>query len=473
MKKYTSLLFLVFAVQISYSQLTAFSPTSGMSGSDFGTAVAISNHDILVSSISDITSPGKVYLFDTTNGIEQIQTFYPDDALSTDAFGRTFSIAGDFIFIGAPLHDAVFENAGAAYIYKRTAGNWSFAQKLVLPDANANDNFGSNIEIFGDYLFISATKDEPAGDSVNRDKGSVSVYKWNGSEWDYSQQLTIAMPTTSGINDGHLGQHISYFNNVLQVSTSYGFATYVLAADSWVMQSYYTNMMWDGAGIGDFCYVGNKEYVITTYPAVYCSVDCWEYINGSWTHQDAAELDYWSEESRGQSWSVVRACNDKIFVGSNYYSDFIDPAPRKFPLRYYRNINNQLVFQTALYGDGPENTDDYFGSAMAVSGDYLVVGAPKEGNGKAYTINTTLLAAPTFAKNTVSIYPNPTNDVLHLKHGPNVVIAKASVYSVAGNLLFETQDTDAISLRNLAGGVYIVKLTCNDGSIQNIKAIKQ
>lgn len=467
MKKYTSLFFFMFAVQFSYPQFTSFSPTSDISGKDFGSVVAISNHDILISSIADATSPGKVYLFDTTNGIEQVQTFYPDDAQSSDAFGRSFSVDGDFIAIGSPLHETAFENGGAVYIYKRTGGNWSFTQKITSPDGNTNDKFGTTVKIIGNYLFISAPDDEPSGQDINFDRGSVACYKWNGSQWDYSQLLSIVTNF-----DHWFGWSINNFNDEIWIDSSFGLTIYKLVGSNWVMQSSNVSQQWE-IGKSPFCFSGNMKYVLAAYPVVYMSLDSWEYTNGSWVLQDSVEADYWSEASHGQVSTIVKATNDKIFLGSGGYDDFNFPAPRKFPLKYYRNINNELVFQTALYGEGPENTDDYFGSAMAVSGDYLVVGAPKEGNGKAYSLNTNLLTIPTFVRDKIAVYPNPVQDVLNIKADASN-IKGVEVYSLTGSLLITAaQNVNQIAVEDLSKGIYLVKVKSSDGAVACFKIIKQ
>jgi hypothetical protein len=92
-----------------------------------------------------------------------------------------------------------------------------------------------------------------------------------------------------------------------------------------------------------------------------------------------------------------------------------------------------------LYGNGPENTDDYFGSVMKTSGDYVVVGAPKEGTGKAYTVNTTLLSNDSFSKSDVKLYPNPTSGIVKITG--NTSFTKVEVFSVTEKLLF-SQDAN-------------------------------
>jgi hypothetical protein len=154
----TLIAFVVFACHFANAQaLTAFSPTTGMSGKDFGSFLAIDHNNILVSSISDAVTPGKVYAFNNENGIVQTAVFYPDDALATDGFGQSLSVSNDLIAIGSRFHNV---SDGAVYTYKKNNGNWEFLQKITPSDGNPEDNFGAAVKIFGEYLFITATNDE-------------------------------------------------------------------------------------------------------------------------------------------------------------------------------------------------------------------------------------------------------------------------------------------------------------------------
>lgn len=467
--KKTLIAFVVFACHFANAQaLTAFSPTTGMSGKDFGSFLAIDHNDILVSSISDAVTPGKVYAFNNENGIVQTAVFYPNDALDTDGFGLSLSVSNDLIAIGSPYHNI---SNGAVYTYKKNNGNWEFLQKIIPSIDNPGDNFGAAVKIFGEYLFITATNDEMDGEANTIDRGSVSVYKWSGIQWEFSQKLFVnPMPYIFMLGvDKHLGRRIDMSNDELWVASAANMFRFTLENDNWTYQSYISYWGLDG-GLTDYCFLGNSMFNIDNPPTTGARVlTHLTNVNGNFTLQEYLEIEYFGEENGYQVPSKIAVIGDKVFVGSDYYYE--DQPQRKFPIRYYRLIDNQFVFQSMLYGNGPENTDDYFGSVMKTSEDYVVVGAPKEGTGKAYTVNTTLLSNDSFSKSDVKLYPNPTSGIVKITG--NTSFTKVEVFSVTGKLLF-SQDANPgeISLEKFASGIYFIKLQSKNGTNETFKIIK-
>jgi hypothetical protein len=88
------------------------------------------------------------------------QKIYPDDLTASDNFGTDISISGDFLIAGAPFDDDLGSNSGAAYIYKRTVNGWQFMEKIQASDGAADDRFGYNVALSGDYAIISAHYDD-------------------------------------------------------------------------------------------------------------------------------------------------------------------------------------------------------------------------------------------------------------------------------------------------------------------------
>jgi hypothetical protein len=466
-KYYLLFLSVVIGQSASAQALVSFSPTSGMSGKDFGSYLAIDNHDILVSSIPDSGTPGKVYAFHNENGMVQTAVFYPDDALVTDGFGQSLSVSNDLIAIGSPYHNA---SDGAVYTYKKNSGNWEFLQKIIPSNVNPGDNFGTAVKIFGEYLFITAIADETDGEANTSNRGSVSVYKWSGSQWEFSQKLFAPMAHVFMMGwDTHLGRRIELFNNnQLWIFSNFCIYRFTPEDDNWTYQGYTEYRGIDMSTV-DFCLQENTQLTIFNSPSASMWLNNSSYVNDAWELESYIEVEYFGEENAYQVPTKLAAIGDKVFVGSDYYYE--DQPQRKFPIRYYRLIDNQFVFQTMLYGNGPDNTDDYFGSVMKTSGDYAVIGAPKEGTGKAYTMNATLLSKDSFSKSDVKLYPNPTSGIVKITG--NTVFTKAEVFNVTGKLLL-SQDAGQreVSLEKFASGIYFIKLQSENGDLETFKIIK-
>jgi len=76
---------------------------------------------------------------------------------------------------------------------------------------------------------------------------------------------------------------------------------------------------------------------------------------------------------------------------------------------------------------------------------------------------------------TISLFPNPTSDVINIDNPTNSTITNAAVYSISGALVKEVKTTntiESISVSELQSGIYFVKLQVNE-EIQNYKFVKK
>ena len=78
-----------------------------------------------------------------------------------DWFGRSVSIDGDTMVIGATQDDDKGDKSGSAYVFMRaTAGDltsgWTQVAKLTAGDGAASDEFGNSVSIDGDTVVIGA-----------------------------------------------------------------------------------------------------------------------------------------------------------------------------------------------------------------------------------------------------------------------------------------------------------------------------
>ncbi|MBC8465407.1 FG-GAP repeat protein, partial [bacterium] len=72
-----------------------------------------------------------------------------DDGAAYDFFGRSVSISGDYIAVGASAGYDDCEESGSGYIFVRDGDNWVQQAKLIADDGNAGDRFGFSISISG------------------------------------------------------------------------------------------------------------------------------------------------------------------------------------------------------------------------------------------------------------------------------------------------------------------------------------
>ncbi len=110
-----------------------------------------------------------------------------DDRDTNTQLGYGCDIDGDYMIGGAPQDDQGGSQAGAAYIFKRSAGSWVQTAKLVASDAAANDQAAEYCEISGDYAIFGVY-------SKNSSAGAAYIFKRDtGAEtWTQQEKLTAS-----------------------------------------------------------------------------------------------------------------------------------------------------------------------------------------------------------------------------------------------------------------------------------------
>ncbi|MGA9827002.1 MAG: FG-GAP repeat protein [Rhodanobacteraceae bacterium] len=123
------------------------------------------------------------------------QRITASDADNSDGFGHAVDIDGDVAVIGAPGDDQEATNAGAAYVFRRSGDTWVQEQKLTAEtDANQFDGFGSNVAVDRELIVVGSPDDDEAGN----DAGAAYVFEWNGSTWVRNAKLLPNDPSNSG-----------------------------------------------------------------------------------------------------------------------------------------------------------------------------------------------------------------------------------------------------------------------------------
>ncbi|MEQ9286549.1 MAG: cadherin domain-containing protein, partial [Cyclobacteriaceae bacterium] len=293
------------------------------------------------------------------------QKVVASDRFENDQFGFSAAISGDYAIVGAYYENATFVDSftpgyGAAYILKKGAdGTWQEIKKLVASDRSAGDLFGISVAISGDYAIVGASGVDKS--SIETASGAAYIfYKDQGGTNNWGEVKKIAPDETNksdlfgisvSISQNHVligakGDEKSEPDDDLEGSGSaYFFSKDFGGPDNWGLVKKVVS--------GSRTLEGNFGNSVTIY-GNYAAVGAYQ------EHKDAQGLN-----NLDQSGSVYVYQN--IGVGE---SDW------------------QLI-QKLEASDRQE--DDHFGHALAMSDDYLVVGAPDRNNstGAAYVFTKT------------------------------------------------------------------------------------
>ena len=159
-------------------------------GDFFGSSVTISGNTIVVgasgeasnqttitngttaSSDNSESDAGAAYVFVRSGSTWSHQAYLKaPNAESNDDFGRTVSLSGDTLVVGAPLEDSnqtsvthgprasasnSASNSGAAYVFTRSGSTWTQQAYLKASNAESGDRFGWTVTVNGNTIVVGA-----------------------------------------------------------------------------------------------------------------------------------------------------------------------------------------------------------------------------------------------------------------------------------------------------------------------------
>lgn len=167
--------------------------SDGEAGDEFGTAVAVSGETLVVGApnhkVGNNARQGAAYVFTRVDGVWTFQQkLTANDGAVNDAFGASVGVSGDTVVAGAFSDDNETKgDQGSAYVFTRTNGVWSFQQKLTANDGAANDQFGAAVAINGDTVLAGALLDDIGN---VQDAGSAYFFTRTGTVWTQQQRLS-------------------------------------------------------------------------------------------------------------------------------------------------------------------------------------------------------------------------------------------------------------------------------------------
>ncbi len=258
----------------------------------------------------------------------------PGDPGEGHRFGASVAIDSDTAVVGAPYAgNENGLNAGAAYVFRKIDGAWTLQQRLLNPDTTltTGDQFGSAVAVAGDLIAVGARID-------NASRGAVHVFERAaaGSPFAASEKLLA--------EDGASGDR---FGQTLSMRRGASYTTLAIGAP-----------FKDLAGAGD-------AGVVYVYARSHAGLQFIQQARLSAGGSAAASDEF------GHALELSET-GDRLVVGVPYDDDRGANSGSAFVFARSGNLWSQqakLVPTSLVAGDG-------FGSAVAISGSSVLVGAP-------------------------------------------------------------------------------------------------
>jgi hypothetical protein len=300
-------------------------------------------------------------------------------AVSTDFFGVSVAISGNFAIIGAFSDgDIGGPEQGSASIYQFNGSNWVLMQKLLDPGGATGDSAGISVSISGNFAIVgSYTDDGPAG----IDQGSAVIYQFNGTSWVFMQKIFDATGSPNdrfGISVSVSGNRAiigSYFDDGAAGIDQGSASIYQFNGSSWVLMQKITdatgalndNFGFSVAVSGDHALVG-AQFDDGVAGSDQGSVSFFRFNGASWVlTQKNFDANAGAGDLFGNSVSIS---NNYAVIGA--YANDTTTMDQGTANIYFYNGTNWVLTQKLAHPDG--EFGDSFGISVSISGNYILVG---------------------------------------------------------------------------------------------------
>jgi hypothetical protein len=353
-------------------------------GYAFGSAVAVSGDTVVVGAPTEQSSPdfdpfkrlggaGAAYVFVRSGTTWTQQAFLTaSNRGGGDFFGSAVAVSGDTVVVGAPGEDSAAtgvngnqadntaQQAGAAYVFVRGGTTWTQQAYLKASNAGADDRFGESVAVSSDTVVVGAPQEDSAATGVNGDEtsnsapeaGAAYVFARSGTTW--TPQAYVKASNAGG-NDA--------FGSSVGVSGD----TAVVGAK--IEASGATGVNGDQASNTD--YAAGAAYVFVRSGATWIQQ---AYLKASNT--ELFDGFGWSVAVSGDTVVVGACCEASAATGGN--GNQADNSASMAGAAYVFARSGTTWTPQAYLKASNTGADDRFGTAVAVSGDTVVVGACNE-----------------------------------------------------------------------------------------------
>ena len=224
------------------------------------------------------------------------------------------------------------EDVGSAYIFRKKGAEWIREAQLEAPDGYIKNRFGSRVAVEGETALVCGMGRQAniyANEQTANNKGGAYIFENNRNGWRYVEKITSGM--------------------CFDVALSNGFA-FVTTSEQ-----------------GD--------------------LSIFKKVDKQWTRWQTLEV-----ENAVKGVSSI-AVSDRHLVATAPWDDRKEPYAKRAGSAYvFKKAGDRWQFEGKLYGPGDETAWSEFGSAVAISDNYLAIGAqskpgitvPKIESGKVY-----------------------------------------------------------------------------------------
>jgi hypothetical protein len=224
----------------------------------FGTAVAVDDDTIVVGAPVDVTDRGArtgsaTVSVRTNESWTQEATLTPPPGV--DRFGRSVGLTGDVIAVGARLADGRPKDPGIVMVYERSRLGWREIGRHAPVGDGRDDGFGAELSTDGETLLVGAPTERTEQGS---NTGTAYAYERSGTGW----RLASTLRGPDGAGGGRFGTAVSVDDGTAVVGSALGHGPRVFTRSDgkWIPRRTLTPES-RGTGVGDVAVDGSRALV--------------------------------------------------------------------------------------------------------------------------------------------------------------------------------------------------------------------
>lgn len=494
-KKSVSLIITILTIGLtSYGQVQIGNDIDGENPGD------LSGHSVAISANGNIVAIGAIENNDGGSRSGHVRVYANVDGTWTqiggdiageavdDRSGWSLAISADggIVAIGSDLNNSW---KGQVEVYENLEGTWTQIGEDIEGE-NFQDISATSISLSdnGSIIAIGA----PRSDGTANNSGHVRVFENIGGSW-----IQIGQDIDGEQEQGRLGNSVALNGegNILAIGASQNDENGTNTGEVKIYENQdgtWTQLGGDINGIVEFEDSGSEvalsevgNIVAISSPSSNANglhsghVRIFEYLGGVWTQIGEDIIGEASEDYFG--WSLaLSASGNFIAIGSLWNDNNGSDAGN---VRIFQNLGGVWTQIGENINGEAANDNSGFSVDISADGHTVAIGAKaNDGNGdfsghvRVFDLSSIILSIPTYdLENKVSIFPNPSRDVIKI-HLEEDQMEKIELYSVTGGLIFKTvlnSNTFILNTANYPSGTYLLQVfSQNHGSI-NTKFIKE
>jgi len=419
----------------------------------FGWDVALSGNYAIVAAANESndrgSSIGAVYAYENRDGQWiNTQKLTAPDAAEYDFFGHAVAMDSNFAVISAVGSFANGPFSGCAYVYRRVDGQWVYQQKITPQNREPGARFGQAVDINGDIILIGAHQAKGAAHK----SGAAYIFRYEKEKWIQEAKLVAE----DGHSDDFFGYSVALNDRGAALVGAYSAggkedksgAAYLFEMQDGVWKQTAKLTADDGKSrdlfghsvdlTDDYALIGAYMHKVENQ---YCGAAYLFHFDGSeWRqrhillHSRPDEQDHFGfEVCLSDDFAAVAAPRDE------------NDEDRDEGAVYLFEYNQESWREIAISAPDDGAAHDYFGMAVALSGETALIGA-RLGDGQAMDEGAAYFvgsASPANVKETPMIpkvftlhqnYPNPFNPTTTIQFDlPAPAFVALTIYDVLGN----------------------------------------